>query len=165
MNTIEEQLWNYIDGNCDAVEKMEIEAKIASNLQYNAIYKELVAVNEELSKLDFEEPSLSFTRNVMEQVNQELRPVALKTKVDNRIIYTIGGFFTLSILCIFGYTIAISNVNLDFTLPKMDLNFKMIETINPTFLTIFIFVDTMLALLYLDSFLRKGRAKGDKRSA
>jgi hypothetical protein len=159
MNTIEEQLWNYIDGHCNAVEKAEIEAKMASNLQYNALYKELMLVQNELNKLDFEEPSLSFTRNVMEQVKEELRPVALKTKVDTRIIYAIGGFFALSMLCVFGYAIAISDFKLDFSLPKMDFNFKIIETINPTFLTVFIMVDAILALLYLDSYLRKGRAK------
>jgi ABC-type uncharacterized transport system fused permease/ATPase subunit len=163
MNTIEEQLWNYIDGNCNAVEKTEMEAKIASNLQYNAIYQELMAVHTELNKLDFEEPSLSFTRNVMEQVNQELRPVALKTKVDNRIAYAIGGFFVLSLVSIFGYVISTSNLNFDFTLPKMDFNFKVFETINPTYLTIFIMVDAILALLYLDSYLRKGKTLREKR--
>ena len=31
MKTIEEQLWDYIDGNCSPTEKIEIEAKIASD--------------------------------------------------------------------------------------------------------------------------------------
>ena len=108
MNTIEEQLWNYIDGQCTANEKAEIEAKLAIDSNYQAVYEELLAVNQELNNLEFEEPSLSFTRNVMEQVKLEPRPVTLKTKIDKRIIYSIGAFFAISILGLFGYAISIS---------------------------------------------------------
>ncbi len=159
MNKIEEQLWDYIDGNCNAVERAELEAKIASNLQYNAMYEELMMVHAELNKLDFEEPSLSFTRNVMAQVDQELRPVALKTRIDTRIIYSIAAFFVLSLVSIFGYVILKGGATLDFTLPKFNFDFKIFETVNPTFITAFLMVDLVLALLYLDSYLRKGREK------
>ena len=155
MNTIEEQLWNYIDGNCTDSEKAEIEAKIATNLPYHAAYQELLAVHQELNKLDFEEPSLSFTRNVMEQVKLELRPVALKTKIDNRIIYSIGAFFMISILGIFGYVISISDLSFTFEMPKLDLSFDTTQIFNPIFLQIFILFDVALALIYLDSYLRK----------
>ena len=75
MNTIEEQLWNYIDGNCTPVERLEIEAKLAVNVQYYSMYQELLKVNEELNALDFEEPSMSFTRNVMEKVVNAARDI------------------------------------------------------------------------------------------
>ncbi|MFD0940405.1 hypothetical protein [Pedobacter boryungensis] len=162
MNTIEEQLWNYIDGNCTAEEKIEIETKIAVNIQYHSIYKELLAVHNELNTLDFEEPSMSFTRNVMEKVNLELKPVALKTKIDNRIIYSIGAFFFLSILGLFIYAVVKSNVTFDFKMPA--LNFDIAKHINATTIQIFIFVDVALGLLYLDSFLRKRKGLKQKES-
>lgn len=163
MNTIEEQLWNYIDGNCTPVEKLEIEAKLAVNIQYHSIYQELLKVNEELSKLDFEEPSMSFTRNVMEKVNLELKPVALKTKVDNRIIYTIAAFFVLSLASIFVYSLATSNVGFTFEMPKMSTNFNPDKYITRTSMLVFLFVDVALALIYLDSVLRKRNLTAQKK--
>jgi hypothetical protein len=158
MSTIEEQLWDYIDGNCSDIEKAEIEAKIASHLQYNAIYKELLLVQQELLQLDDEEPSLSFTRNVMEQVKLELPPIALKTKVDQRIIYAIGSIFAILIVSVLGFAIAISDLKFSFEMPDFDFS-GLTKTIdNPLFLQIFLFVDVMLGLVYLDTVLRKKRA-------
>ena len=163
MNTIEEQLWNYIDGNCNFAEKIEIEAKIKADLQYSTTYKELLLVNNELSNLELEEPSMSFTRNVMEQVNLELKPVALKTKVDNRIIYSIGGFFILSIVTIFGYVIASADLNFKFDLPQINFDLYENKIINPTSIKIFLMVDVVLALIYIDSFLRKRKDTTQKK--
>ncbi len=156
MNTIEEQLWDYIDGNCKPEEKLLIEEKIRVNQEYHRTYEELILVNKELSNLNLDEPSMSFTRNVMEQVELEIKPVTLKTKVDQRIIYAIGSFFTVSLLCIFGYAIATSKA--DFNLPKIDFSFDSSKLFNPLYLQIFLMVDLVLGLLYLDSFLRKRRA-------
>lgn len=159
MNTIEEQLWNYIDGNCSPVEKLEIEAKLAVNIQYHTLYQELLKVNEELNKIDFEEPSMSFTRNVMEKVNLELKPVALTTKVDHRIINSIGAFFVIALACIFIYAGATSNMNFKLDMPKFDFSFETGKYINRTSLQIFLFVDIAIALVYLDGVLRKRTAQ------
>ena len=153
MNTIEEQLWNYIDGNCSPIEKAEIEAKIASNLQYHTIYNELMAVHQELNKLDYDDPSLSFTRNVMEKVALELPPVALKTKIDNRIIYGIGSLFVFSLLAIFCYALFTSN--LDFELPKFDYAINISKLFTPAFMQLFILFDVALGLICLDWMWRK----------
>ncbi|WP_316786031.1 hypothetical protein [Pedobacter frigiditerrae] len=163
MNTIEEQLWNYIDGICTAEEKIDIEHKIAVNIQYHTTYQELLAVHNELNKIDFEEPSMSFTRNVMEKVNLELKPVALKTKIDNRIIYSIGAFFALSIIGIFIYAIAKSNATFDFKMPT--INFDAGKYVNATTIQVFVLVDVALGLLYLDSFLRKRNLKAQKKES
>ena len=155
MKTIEEQLWSYIDGNCTAEEKSQIEAKLAINLQYYQTYQGLLAVNNELAKLDFEEPSMSFTRNVMDRVNLEIKPVALKTKVDNRIVYSIMGFFVLSLLGIFGYAVATSDLNFSLPLAKLDFQTGIEKIINPTTFKIFLMIDAVLILLYVDSYFRK----------
>ena len=155
MNTIEEQLWNYIDGNCTPEEQAEITVKLTVDHHYYTTYQELLKVNDELNKLDFEEPSMSFTRNVMEKVNLELKPVALKTKVDNRIIYSIGGFFTLALVSIFVYALATSNFDYKLDLPKMSYSFEPGKYINHTSLQIFLLFDVVLALIYLDGVLRK----------
>jgi hypothetical protein len=155
MNTIEEQLWNYIDGNCTPEEQAEIAVKLTVDQHYYTTYQELLKVNAALNSLDFEEPSMSFTRNVMEKVNLELKPVALKTKVDNRIVYGIGGFFALALVSIFVYALATSNFDYHFELPKMSYSLELGKYINHTSLQIFLFLDVILALIYLDGFLRK----------
>ena len=160
MDTIEEQLWNYIDDTCTAEEKANIEVKISSNLEYRTLYQELLAVNENLKQLDFEEPSLSFTRNVMQKVDQELRPVALKTSIDHRIIYSIAAFFILSLLSLFGYAIATSEFDFAMEMPKLEVDFEKIIT--PVTLQIFLLVDVALVLIYLDSYLRKGKTVPQK---
>lgn len=157
MNTIEEQLWSYIDGNCTAEERIEMEQKIATNLQYNAIYAELLAVHQELTKLDYDEPSLSFTRNVMEKVEIELPPVALKTKIDNRIIYGLGALFVLPLLAIFLYALFTSNWNFDLPKFAYTLDYKKIFT--PVYVQLFILFDVALALVYLDRVWRKKLTK------
>ncbi len=155
MNSIEEEIWNYIDGNCTNSEKIEIELKIKANLQYNATYQELLLVHKELNDLEFEEPSMSFTRNVMDQVHLELKPVALKTKVDSRIIYSIAGFFILTIAAIFGYVLATADLSFKFDLPQINFDLYKNKIINPTSIKIFLMFDLVLALIYMDSFLRK----------
>jgi hypothetical protein len=162
MNTIDEQLWNYIDGNCDAREKAEIETKIAGEPKYQEKYQELLAVHRELNLLEEEEPSLSFTRNVMNLVALEPRPVTLKTKIDIRIIYSIGAFFAISIVGIFCYAVSITDFNLDFQWPKTHLSYNVSKLFTPSFLNIFLLLDVGLALVYLDGFLKKRKDKSEQ---
>lgn len=157
MNTIEEQLWNYIDNNCTPKERATVEARLALDKAYQDLYQELLAVHQELTSIELDEPSMSFTRNVMEQVKLEPRPIALKTKVDQRIIGFIGAFFVLSLLAVFILAIANSKVNIDFSMPKFNWNISMSKLANPTVLNVFLLVDLVLALIYIDSLLRKKR--------
>lgn len=159
MNTIEEQLWNYIDNNCTPQEREAVEAKLATDIAYQQVYQELVLINDELGKLELDEPSMSFTRNVMEQVKLEPRPIALKTKVDKRIIGFIGGFFVLSILAVFIAAIANSKISFDVNWPKFDWAADTSKLLNPTFLKVFLLFDLVLALIYADSLLRKKRTQ------
>ena len=156
MNQIEEQLWNYIDGNCTAEEGVQIKARLLVDDQYQKVYEELLAVNKALDHLDFEEPSMSFSRNVMERVNLEIKPVALKTKVDNRIVYSIMAFFLLSMLGIVGYVVSQSDVNYSASLSKINIQLDTEKIFTPTFLKVFFMIDVILMLLFIDSYFRKG---------
>ena len=155
MNLIEQQLWDYIDGILSDAEKKDIESQIASNKDIKQQYEDLLAINSTLNGLEIDAPSMSFTRNVMESIALEPAPVVLKTKVDTRIIYGIASFFVLSILAIFGYVISTTS----FTMPNFNLNFSLnfnIENyITPTALYLFIGFDLIMALIFMDYFLRK----------
>jgi len=162
MTKQEEQLWNYIDGLSNETEKAEIEAKLAIDEQFQQLYAQLLEVNQQLyTHLEIDEPSMSFTRNVMEQVHQEIAPVKLKTKVDNRIIYAIGGFFSITLLGLLGYAFATADFKLK--MPAFNLGTDIDALISPTFLMVFLFINAALLLIYLDSFLRKSLKKSDKK--
>ena len=134
MNTIEQQLWDYIDGNLDATEAKSIEKKINTNAEIKLQYEELLSLNLAFGKIEMDEPSMSFTRNVMESIALSPAPVALKTKVNTRIIYGIGAFFFLSLVALFCY--ALFNIDFkstDFDL-KLNADFNWEKYISPTVL-------------------------------
>lgn len=162
MTKQEEQLWNYIDGLSSHTEKAEVEAKLAADEQFKQLYVELLEVNQQLAEhLEIDEPSMSFTRNVMQQVQHEIAPVKLKTKVDNRIIYAIGGFFSITLLGLLGY--AFATADFEMKMPTVDMNFNVDALISPAFLMGFLFVNAALLLVYLDTYLRRGIKKAQKK--
>ena len=155
MNTIEQQLWDYIDGNLNETQRKSIEEKIETDISVKLQYEELLNLNAAFSEMELDEPSMSFTRNVMDSVALEPAPVSLKTKVDNRIIYSIGGFFVISLMALLGYVF----YNSTFTMPDfsryMSVSFEIDKVITPISLYIFLGIDLILGLIYIDYFLRK----------
>ncbi|SDM48819.1 hypothetical protein [Pedobacter antarcticus] len=161
MNTIEEQIWNYLDGNCTAAEEHAIQNLVRTQEDWKTAFVEIQSLNLELKQMELEEPSMSFTRNVMEKVKLEPAPISLKTRVDHRIIMIIGGFFVLMIVAVLIYAITltktetqISGIHLAFTAP----DFSFLNKIqSPGLLRAFLFADLLLGLVYLDRFMRRKR--------
>jgi len=164
MTKQEEQLWNYIDGFCSAKEKAEIETMLMKDEQFHQLYVDLLEVNQQLSvNVEVDEPSMSFTRNVMEHVQREIAPVKLKTKVDHRVVYAIGGFFALTLVSILVYAFATAAP--DFTMKKVatfNLENKFESLLDPAVIGAFLFLNAILLLIYLDSYLRRGLMKAQK---
>jgi len=165
MTKQEEQLWNYIDGFCSATEKAEIEEMLLTDERFHQLYVDLLEVNKQLAvHVEVDEPSMSFTRNVMEQVQREIAPVKLKTKVDHRVVYAIGGFFAFTLVSILVYAFATAAP--DFTMKKMstfNLENKFDSLLDPTVISAFLFLNAILLLIYLDSYLRRGMMKTQKK--
>lgn len=155
MNTIEEQLWDYIDGNLDDSSKKAIEEKIALDAEVRSQYKDLLKLNLVFNELDLDEPSMSFNRNVMESIALTPAPVAMKTKVDKKIIYSISGFFVISLLALFGYVLYNANLSLPSFDLKVNFDFNLEKYITPTAIYVFLFADLVIGLIFLDQFLRK----------
>ncbi len=153
MNITEQQLWDYMDGLLNEQEAQAIELAIKSNAEVKRQYEVLSKLNHSLQDIDLDEPSMSFTRNVMESIATEHAPVTLKTKVNNKIIYAISGFFICSLLFIIGYCIK----QTDFTFGQMNFNIdlKIDKFLNATFIYAFIAVDLIIVLLFIDSYLRR----------
>lgn len=153
MTAIEEQIWDYIDGNCDTASRLKIESKIATDETYKAVYLELNAIHHQIGEISLDEPAMAFNRKVMELVELEIAPVSLKTKVDGRIIYSIAAFFILVIGTIFTYTL----LQIGFAIPKLTLttSLNLNQYVTPTLIRGFVFFDVIIGLLYLDGLLRR----------
>jgi len=155
MNTIEQQLWEYIDGTLDEATKKIVEEKIASDPEIKEQYEGLLKLNSVLETLELDEPSMSFTRNVMESIALEPAPVTLKTKVNTQIIYAIGGFFVLSLVAILTYVCLQAKISLtSFNLAKK-MEFNLYQYFTPNTLYVFLFADLVIGLIFLDQFLRR----------
>ena len=90
---MEQQLWNYIDGIASIDEKSSIERLLDSNLEWKNKYHELLQTNQLLKSTELEQPSLRFTKNVMDTIAKYQISPAAKKYINNRIIWGIGIFY------------------------------------------------------------------------
>ncbi|MCY7410193.1 MAG: hypothetical protein LH473_07960 [Chitinophagales bacterium] len=158
MKPIEEQLWEFIDGTCNADEKKAMEKLLQADPAINLLHQEFLSISKSLKSMELEEPSLRFTQNVMDRVALEPSPKPLVTKVDKRIINGIGGFFiiTLSVLVIFSFTQlnwSAVNFNFDFSLPQIDFT----KYFGSAFTLGSVFVFSVLSLFSMDRYLQYRR--------
>jgi len=158
MNTIEEKLWNYIDGTCSEQDRKAVDILIAQDEVYRRKYQELLALNQAFSKMELDEPPMAFTYNVMEAIRAEHAQQPLKAGINKRVIKSISGFFIVSIALLL--TLAIINVhtssaNISVHLPD-NLRLPDIKNyLNKPVLEGFLFFDIVLGLFLFDAWLRR----------
>ena len=158
MNLIEKRIWDYLDGT-DTAEQRELTGQlIKSDPLYRQVYDECKSFNSLVSAIDQEEPSMGFSRNVMERINLEPAHASFKSLIDKRIIFGITGFFLLTIaalLVVLFYQIDWTQTTgfktPEFTMPAIDTA----KYLNSTYINIFFFVDIIIGLYLFDGFLRK----------
>src|SRR6478672_13555670 len=95
---MELRLWEYIDGLSTTEEKSVVETLIRENAEWRALYQELLQTHQSLAVIDLEEPSMRFTKNVMEEIAKYQIAPATKTYINNRIIWGIGAFLVVLVI-------------------------------------------------------------------
>jgi hypothetical protein len=162
MNTqlsMDERLWEYIDGNSDETEKKFIDELLRSNLEWRDKYAELLEVHQLMqSHLELEEPSMRFTQNVMEDIAKYQIAPATKSYINKNIIRGIGGFFIIMVLGMIVYGFAQVNwstTGSDSTLPVDFSAVDWSKMLNNTYMNIFMMVNVVLGLVLLDMYLGK----------
>jgi len=158
MNLIEQRIWDYLDGT-DTAEQRELTGRlIKSDLLYRQVYDECNSFNSLVSAIDQEEPSMGFSRNVMERINLEPAHASFKSLIDRRIIFGIAGFFLFTITALLGvlfYQIDWSQET-GFKMPQLILlSLDSSKYLNSTIVNIFFFIDVIIGMYLLDGFLRK----------
>jgi anti-sigma factor RsiW len=163
--SIEERLWEYLDGAGSATDRLFIEQLIASNGEWQAKYQELLELQDMLShRLELDEPSMRFTQNIMEAISKHHIAPAAKSYINKRIVWGIAGFFICTIIAFLIAAFAqvhytggsttgssfINNINLD----KVDTS----KFFSSTYATVFMMMNVVLGLAALDMYLRRRKA-------
>ena len=158
---MEERLWDYIDGVNSAAEKMEIEKLIQMNLDWKNKYQELLEANQWMSATPLEEPSMRFTKNVMEEIAKYQVAPATRNYINQKIIWGIGGFFLSMMIGFLVYSFSLLHLS-GSNNPQLEAAYN--QTINKidwakyfsnTYVNIFMMVNIVLGLMFLDLYLNR----------
>src|SRR4030095_3313807 len=124
-NNIDDRLWEFIDGQSSLEETSAIETLIETNKQWKEKYHELLELHQLAQSSTLEEPSLRFTKNVMEEIAKYKIAPATKAYINNKIIWGIGMFFIIMVVgfLIYGFGQVdwkTSDSNLPIDISKVD---------------------------------------------
>ena len=162
----EERLWDYIDGISSPKEKTVIEQLLQSDAEWKAKYSELLEVQQLLQSSELEEPSMRFTKNVMEEISRLHIAPATKTYINKRIIWGLGIFFITLIVTFLVYGFGQVNWS-DTSSTKLPVNFDKVNLTRVDYSRIFsndwvnafMMINVILGLFLLDRFLANKRKK------
>ncbi len=156
---IEERLWDYIDGVSSAEDKSIIEQLIEGNAEWRDKYAELLEVQQLLQSSELEEPSLRFTKNVMEEISKLHIAPATKTYINKNIIRGLAIFFITLIVgfLVYGFGQVDWTTQGDSKLPvdlgKVDYS----RIFNNDWVNAFMMINVILGLFLLDRYFANKR--------
>ena len=160
---IEVRLWEYIDGLAKADERSAIEKLVQENAEWKAKYQELLEVHESLNLVELEQPSLRFTKNVMEEIARLQIAPAAKQYINSKIIWGIGGFFIPVIVSFLVYGLAqidwstSQSVNTGVLYKITEADYS--KVFNNTFVNVFLMLNVVLGLMLFDRYLNDKKKK------
>jgi regulatory protein YycI of two-component signal transduction system YycFG len=161
---IEKQLWDYIDGLSSAEERGIIESLLQNNIEWKNKYHELLEVQQLLTSTELDQPSMRFTKNVMEEIAKLHIAPATKNYINKKIIWGIGAFFITLIVGFLIYGFAQIDWNFqDSSKPIVDfskVNYGKI--FNNNFVNVFMMMNVVLGLVLLDRVLANKRKQFQK---
>ena len=164
-NNIDDRLWEFIDGQSSMEEKSAIENLIETSKQWKEKYHELLELHQLVQSSTLEEPSLRFTKNVMEEIAKYQIAPAAKAYINKKIIWGIGIFFITLIIgfLIYGFGQVDWNAN-DNTLPIDISKVNYGKFFNNTYVNVFMMINVVLGLMLLDRYLAAKKKKLQKEA-
>ena len=154
---METRLWEYIDGTHNEEEQKAVAQLIADNSQWRMKYEELLDVHSLMKGVELEQPSMRFTKNVMEEIAKYHIAPATKAYINNKIIWSIGAFFIILIVGFIVY--GFSQVNWsagNSTNSYIGIDFSQLDyskMLNNTYINLFMMLNIVLGLMLLDRYL------------
>ena len=159
---METRLWDYIDGITKAPETATIEKLVAENAVWRAKYKELLELHQLVQSSELEEPSMRFTKNIMEEISRLQIAPAAKTYINKKVIWGIAGSLITMIVGFLIYAIAQINWSEGASDNPIKIDFTQIDyskMFNNNLMNGFMMVNIVLGLIFLDRYLANKRKK------
>jgi hypothetical protein len=159
----EERLWEYIDGISSPEEKTIIEKLLESNAEWQAKHRELLEVHQLMQSSDLEEPSMRFTKNVMDDISRLQIAPAASTYINKNIIrgITISFFVLIAGFLIYGFGQMQWETSESSRLPDLS-KIDVSKFFNNTYMNIFLMINVILGLFLLDRYFSDKRKKYKK---
>lgn len=164
--TIEERLWNFIDGTAPADERTVIEQLLQTHAEWKEKYSELLQVNELLQASELEAPSLRFSKNVMEEIGKLHIAPATKSYINNKIIWGLGIFFVIMLVgfLIYGFGQMTFSTGEETTIAKNLGKVDISKFFTNNWVNAFMMINVVIGLVLLDNFLANKRNEFRKES-
>ncbi|HYH15960.1 MAG TPA: hypothetical protein VD794_12100 [Flavisolibacter sp.] len=154
--TIEMRLWDYIDGIADDSERAAVEQLIAQHTEWRAKYHELLDVHQLVQTTELEEPSMRFSKNVMEEIAKYHIAPATKNYINQKIIWGIVAFFITVIVGFVIYGISQVNWSAGTTSNGIGIDFTRVDyssMFNNSLVNGFMVLNIILGLMLFDRYL------------
>lgn len=153
---IERQLWEYLDNTCSEKDRIRIATLLRTDTTWKTLYDELHVLHNAIAAMEPNEPSLRFTKNVMEATSEARVAPRIEKYLNRKVIIAITVFFIVSLGSMLLYTLVHANRHAsDVATPS-----PMIGTaffISPVLLQASMYACTLALLAFIDSLLRKAR--------
>jgi hypothetical protein len=167
--TIEDRLWDYIDGISTPAERSAIDELLAANFEWQHKYRELLNLHQLLDTSGLDAPSMRFTKNVMEEIARHHVAPATKTYINKNIIRGIGAFFLTMILGFVTYILTqfkwsaagsgsskILGVDPNLNLERLN-TMNVSKVFNSTYVIAFMLIAVVMGFMLLDMYLQRKR--------
>lgn len=161
LQEIESRLWDYIDGQSSAEEKQLVEKYIAEDAFWREQYTALLELHQMIRSEELDQPSMRFTKNVMEEISKLQIAPATKFYINKKIVWAIGGFFIVTISAVLTY--AFTQTGFSASQPSRSLlqeelmQFDYTGLATSPVLKIFIMLNIILGLLLMDRYISSKR--------
>jgi hypothetical protein len=164
MQAIEAHIWNYIDGIANAREIIFVEQMIVTDKLWQQKYEELSELNQLLTTvIETDQPSLRFSKNVMEQIRDTQPLPATIHYVNKNIIRSIAAIFIFTMVAFLAYSfvqinwsspVGSSLISFDIKTSYLNkLDFGKLAT--SKWVNIVLMINVVLGLVLLDSMQRR----------
>lgn len=164
--SMEERLWDYIDGLSQPDEKDLIGKLLDNDAAWKAKYEELIRVQDWLQMAETEQPSLRFTKNVMEEIARTQISPAARQYINNRVIWGIGLFFIIMLagILVYGFGQMLSSPgeagDVSKNLEKLDFS----KFFNNGLVNVLMMINVVIGLFLLDNYLSNKRKQYRKEA-
>lgn len=161
-DSIAAQLWTYIDGDGTTAEREQIANQIAGNELWRKMYEELKETELLLAVPEPEQPSMRFTRNVMDVVSASHISAPATRYINMAVVKGIAAFFGISIGLLLAFTLltvewgpASSALLPKITMPSIRLHIP--ASWNSQAVYFVGLANVVLLLLFIDASLKRKR--------